>query len=113
MDFPDIYHSLLGQPCFAKFMAIPNYTYLKLKMPGPKGVITVEGSFKQAYYCEQDYITQAAALSIPYDPNGSDRDTGRTVAKKGTKATVTHDRPSIGEPPEAPSGSDGSTGPSI
>jgi len=26
-------------PCYAKFMAIPNYTYLKMKMPGPKGVI--------------------------------------------------------------------------
>jgi hypothetical protein len=23
------------------FMAVPNYTYLKLKMPGPNGVITV------------------------------------------------------------------------
>jgi hypothetical protein len=27
-----------------KFMAIPNYTYLKLKMPGPCGIITV-GTF--------------------------------------------------------------------
>jgi hypothetical protein len=33
-------------------MAVPNYTYLKFKMLGPKGVITVEGSFKQAYYCK-------------------------------------------------------------
>jgi hypothetical protein len=33
-------------------MAIPNDTYLKLKMPGSNGVITVEGSCKQAYYCE-------------------------------------------------------------
>ena len=33
-------------------MAIPNYTYLKLKMPGPKGVITVKGSFEQDYYSE-------------------------------------------------------------
>ena len=36
--------------CFAKFMALPSYTYLKLKTPGPKGVITIEGSFEQAYY---------------------------------------------------------------
>ena len=27
----------------AKFMAIPQYTYLKLKMPGPYGTITVNG----------------------------------------------------------------------
>jgi hypothetical protein len=33
-------------------MDVPNCTYLKLKMPGPKRVITVEGSFEQAYYYE-------------------------------------------------------------
>jgi hypothetical protein len=26
-------------------MAIPNYTYLKLKMPGPNGVITVGSTY--------------------------------------------------------------------
>ncbi|XP_066365201.1 uncharacterized protein [Miscanthus floridulus] len=68
VDFPGVYHALLGRPCFAKFMAIPNYTYLKLKMASQKGVITVEGSFKQAYYCEQDYVAQAAALITPTLP---------------------------------------------
>ena len=38
-------------------MAIPNYTYLKLKMPGPNGAIIVEGSFEQAYYHDKDCIT--------------------------------------------------------
>ena len=33
-------------------MAIPNYTYLKLKMPGPSGVIIVVTSFHRAYECE-------------------------------------------------------------
>jgi hypothetical protein len=33
VDFPDIYHALLGWPCFNKFMVVPNYTYLKLKIP--------------------------------------------------------------------------------
>ena len=28
-----------------KFMAIPNYTYPKLKMPGPHEVITIDTSF--------------------------------------------------------------------
>ena len=65
VDFPGVYHALLSRPCFAKFMAVPNYIYLKLKMPRPKGVITVEGSFEQAYYYEQDYIAQAAALATP------------------------------------------------
>jgi hypothetical protein len=37
VDFLGIYHALLGRPCFTRFMAVPNYTYLKLKMHGPKG----------------------------------------------------------------------------
>jgi hypothetical protein len=41
VGFRGTYHTVLGRPCYAKFMAIPNYTYLKLKMPGPKGVIIV------------------------------------------------------------------------
>jgi hypothetical protein len=65
LDFPGIYLALVNRPCFDKFMAIPSYTYLKVKMPGPKGVITIEGSFEQAYYCEQDYVAQAAALVAP------------------------------------------------
>ena len=56
-DFPGTYHAILGRPCYAKFMAVPNYTYLKLKMHSPHGIITIEGSFKQAYYYEQDYVT--------------------------------------------------------
>src|SRR3954466_2876956 len=48
VDFPSAYHALLGRPAYAKFMAIPCYVYLKLKMPGPHGVITVSGNYKQA-----------------------------------------------------------------
>jgi hypothetical protein len=36
---------VLGRPCYAKFMAVSNYTYLKLKMPGPNGVITVGSTY--------------------------------------------------------------------
>src|SRR3954464_4889455 len=48
VDFPSAYHALLGRPAYAKFMAIPCYLYLKLKMPGPSGVITVSVNYKQA-----------------------------------------------------------------
>jgi hypothetical protein len=77
VDFPNIYHTLLSRPCFTKFMVVPSYTYLKLKTPDPKGVITVKGNFKQAYYCEQDCVTQATTLVATYDLDGSGRDTGR------------------------------------
>ena len=45
VDFSGSYHAILGRPCYAKFMAIPNYTYLKLKMPGPNDVITIGSTF--------------------------------------------------------------------
>ena len=49
VGFKGTYHAILGRPCYTKFMSIPNYTYLKLKMPGPNGVITVESTYKHAY----------------------------------------------------------------
>ena len=45
VGFPETFHSILGRPCYAKFMAVPNYTYLKLKMSGPCRVITISTSF--------------------------------------------------------------------
>ena len=35
------YHALLVRTAFARFNAVPHYTYHKLKMPGPHGIITV------------------------------------------------------------------------
>ena len=46
VDFEGPYHAILGRPYYAKFMAIPSYAYLKLKMLGPHGVITVTSSFQ-------------------------------------------------------------------
>jgi hypothetical protein len=37
VEFRGTYHAVLGRPCYAKFMVVPNYTYLKLKMSGPNG----------------------------------------------------------------------------
>ena len=48
VDFPSAYHALLGRPVYARFMAIPCYVYLKLKMRGLRGVMTVSGDYMQA-----------------------------------------------------------------
>ena len=45
VGFHGTYHAILGRPCYTKFMAVPNYTYLKLKMLGPCGVITISITF--------------------------------------------------------------------
>ncbi|XP_066361182.1 uncharacterized protein [Miscanthus floridulus] len=97
VDFPGVYHALLGRPCFAKFMVIPNYTYLKLKIPNLKGVITVKGRFEQAYYYKHDYVTQAVTLVTPGAPNRPSHDVGRALVEEATKTAAVLDRPSIGE----------------
>jgi rhamnose utilization protein RhaD (predicted bifunctional aldolase and dehydrogenase) len=43
-------------------MAVPNYTYLKLKMPGPNGVITVGSTYRHAYECNVECVEYAEAL---------------------------------------------------
>jgi len=44
-------------------MAVPNYTYLKLKMSGPNSVITVSMTSQHAYQCDVECIEQAEALT--------------------------------------------------
>ena len=45
--FHRTYHAILGHPCYTKFMAFCNYTYLKLKVLGPCRVITIGTSFQR------------------------------------------------------------------
>ena len=62
VGFPGTFHAILGHPCYTKFMAVSNYIYLKLKMPGPHGVITIGTSFQRAYECEVECCGHAAAV---------------------------------------------------
>jgi rhamnose utilization protein RhaD (predicted bifunctional aldolase and dehydrogenase) len=62
VGFRGTYHAVLGRPCYAKFMAVPNYTYLKLKMPGPNGVITVGSTYRHAYEYDVECVEYAEAL---------------------------------------------------
>ena len=39
--FSSGYHAILGREAFTIFQAIPHYGYMKLKMPGPNGIITL------------------------------------------------------------------------
>ncbi|XP_066310296.1 uncharacterized protein [Miscanthus floridulus] len=62
VDFLGSYHAILGQPCYAKFTAIPNYSYLKLKMPGPNNVITMGSTFLHAYTCDHEHYELATTI---------------------------------------------------
>jgi hypothetical protein len=61
VGFSRTYHAILGRPAYAKFMAMPNYTYLKLKIPGPKGIIIVGPTYQHAYECDTECFQFAEA----------------------------------------------------
>ena len=54
------YHALLGRTAFARFNAVPHYAYLKLKMPGPPRVITVNGNTERSLRTEEHTAALAA-----------------------------------------------------
>jgi hypothetical protein len=58
------YNTIISRPGLAKFMAIPHYTYMILKMPGPQGIITVRADFQGAAECFRVAI-QAALTTKP------------------------------------------------
>jgi hypothetical protein len=62
VGFYGIYHAILGHPCYARFMVVPNYTYLKLKMLGPNGVITVGPSYEHAYEYDMECVEHGEAI---------------------------------------------------
>jgi hypothetical protein len=67
VDFSGPYHIIVGRPCYIKFMVIPSYAYLKLKIPRPTGVITMEAKAQRALDCEQDSIELAATAVTTTD----------------------------------------------
>ena len=62
VPFRSGYHALLGHTAFARFNAVPHYAYLKLKMPGPRGVITVNGNMERSLRTEEHTAAIAAEV---------------------------------------------------
>ena len=64
-NFESSYHAILGRPALAKFMAVPHYVYLLLKMPGKSGVLSLHGDLQKSYECEKEAITYASSNRLP------------------------------------------------
>jgi hypothetical protein len=64
-DFESSYHAILGKPVLAKFMAVPHYVYLLLKMPGKAGVLTFHGNLKKSDDYGQEVIEYATKSRMP------------------------------------------------
>jgi hypothetical protein len=63
VGFSGTYHAILGRLAYENFMVMPNYTYLKLKIPRPKGIITVGPTYQRAYECDAESF-QFAEVTI-------------------------------------------------
>jgi hypothetical protein len=64
-DFETSYHAILDRPAIAKFMVVPHYTYLVLKMPSPAGVLSLQGDLKISFYCDTKAMELASTNQVP------------------------------------------------
>jgi hypothetical protein len=71
VDLESPYHALLGRPALAKFMASTHVAYLKMKIPGPKRVITIIGDYKRSMACATFGSNLAETLIIAKKRRGS------------------------------------------
>jgi hypothetical protein len=61
-DFETVYNNFWGRLALSKFMSIPHYAYLILKMPGSCGVISIRGDIKRAFDCDRESCETANRL---------------------------------------------------
>jgi hypothetical protein len=64
-DFETSDHAILGGPAIAKFMAVPHYTYLVLKMPSPAGVLSLQWDLKISFDCDTEVVELVARNQVP------------------------------------------------
>jgi hypothetical protein len=64
MDFEGTYHAILGRPALTKFLAVPHYSYLVLKIPIEQGVLTLRGNVYTAYTYEEESYKVAEATDL-------------------------------------------------
>src|SRR3954468_19366177 len=58
--FQSGYQALLGREAFARFNAIPHYASLTLKMPDPRGIISLKGNIERSSRAEDCAAALAA-----------------------------------------------------
>jgi hypothetical protein len=64
-DFETSYHAILGRLAIAKFMVVPHYTNLVLKMPSPVGVLSLQGDLKISHDCDTEAVEIASTNQVP------------------------------------------------
>ncbi|XP_025806847.1 uncharacterized protein LOC112885440 [Panicum hallii] len=57
-------HAIRGRPALARFIPIPNHTYLVFKMPAPNGVISIYGDLKASHSFKTENINLSEELEL-------------------------------------------------
>src|SRR5205814_5467494 len=97
-DFEAAYHAILGRPALAKFMAVPHYTYMLMKLPGPNGVISLQGDVRRSYDCDQESCSIAENIRAKADQDSirltaaTLQDEGEVPTKKAAKTGISADQ---------------------
>ena len=86
------YHALLGRTAFAKLNAVPHYAYLKLKMPGPRGAITVNGNTERSLRTEEHTAAIAAKVQSSLSRQFSSPANKRLDTIKRARSNLQQDR---------------------
>ena len=92
VPFRSGYHALLGRTAFARFNTVPHYAYVKLMLPDPRGIITVNGNTKRSVRTKEHTAALAAEvqsglLKQHYNPAAEPLDIVkkvRTTLQKGS-----------------------------
>ena len=86
------YHALLRRTAFARFNAVPHYAYLKLKMPGPCGVITVNGNTDRSLPTEEHIAALAVEVQRSLLRQTANSATTSSNTIKRVQSTLQQDR---------------------
>jgi hypothetical protein len=70
-------------------MAVPHYTYLVLKMPGPNGIIMVKGSFELSDLCDKEFHKMAQNFGMMAN-YGEPRDKAKSVTTRAMQQLEGH-----------------------
>nr|AAT77397.1 putative polyprotein [Oryza sativa Japonica Group] len=85
-EFDTAYNAIIGRTALAKFMAASHYAYQVLKMPGPKGTITIQGNTKLAVQCDKrslDMVEQTPSPPATTEPPKKVTKTNKTPKPDG------------------------------
>jgi hypothetical protein len=94
------YNCIHGRPFLLKFMAVIHIAYATVKMPGPRGVITLKSDQRDILACENVALTHAGKFS-----KEEAQKLAAKVAKThggGTLAKTVTPRPSVGGTSKTP-----------